>query len=626
MAVEPPKPEGDINVLEERNRLSQALLEATAALARGREPTVILRTVCDALACATSRIRLAWMILGGLEAELLRPQYAAGPGRGFAQGVVIDRGPVMSTGPVRLAVERWKPNLADITADSAFESIRERAMEYQLASVLALPVGRKDSAMHGLVCIYADRPDYFTLIGTDLFNAFMHVINASLEQAELMLSLSHMAHHDQLTGALNRRGMEELLDRELARSRRRERPFSLLLCDVDRFKLVNDSLGHRQGDRVLQQLAQLSLNMLRLEDALARWGGEEFLCLLPETPRDEAMVIAERMRLRIAETPVETDGGQQNITASFGVATFPDDGADLNKLIASADAALYDAKASGRNRSVGANTLSQPLYSVGSMLDAALREQRIIPAYQPIVELATGKVMAEEALARLITPEGEVLDAGKFIEAASQLQLLHRIDMTVMMQAFQHCVTGLQTGTNSLTHFVNVSADLLRHRELVNSLLNTARSYCTACTELIGAVKPMVIEITERELVRDIDTARELLEPFIDFGLRLALDDFGSGYSSYQYLADLPISFLKIDGMLVRRLNEPKVRAIVQGIQDTASELGLITLAEFVENEQTEAILKEIGVDWAQGFYYGRPRLAETPPAAGARTEAGGAS
>ncbi len=625
MADETPKAGGDINVLEERNRLSQALLDATAALARGREPTVILRKVCDALAASTSHIRLAWMVLGGLEADILRPQYAAGPGRGFAQGVAIDRGPLMSTGPVRQTIETWEPAFGDITTDTVFETIRERAENYGLASALVLPVGRRESAMHGLVCIYADRPDYFTLMGTDLFNAFRHVVNASLEQAELMLSLSHMAHHDQLTGALNRRGMEELLDRELARSRRRNHPFSVLLCDVDRFKLINDSLGHRQGDKVLQQLARLSLNMLRQEDAMARWGGEEFLCLLPETPRAEAMAIAERMRIRIADTPVDTDGGQQNITASFGVATYPDDGIDLNKLIASADAALYHAKASGRNRSVGANTLSQPLYSVGSMLDAALRDQRIVPAFQPIVELSSGAVVAEEALARMVSPDGEVLEAGRFIEAASQLQLLHRIDLTVMMQSFQHCVTGLQTGTNSLTHFVNVSADLLRHRELVHSLLTTARSYCTACSELIGAVKPMVIEITERELVRDIDTARELLEPFIDFGLRLALDDFGSGYSSYQYLADLPISFLKIDGQLVRRLNEPKVRAIVQGIQDTADQLGLTTLAEFVENEQTEAILKEIGVHWAQGFHYGKPRLADRP-AADTMTEAGGAS
>jgi EAL domain-containing protein (putative c-di-GMP-specific phosphodiesterase class I) len=238
-----------------------------------------------------------------------------------------------------------------------------------------------------------------------------------------------------------------------------------------------------------------------------------------------------------------------------------------------------------------------------------LSENRIVPAYQPIVDLATGKVVAEETLARMITPDGQVVEAGRFIAAASQLQLLHRIDQAIVMQAFSHCVVGLQSGMNRLDHFINISADLLRHSELVDEMLQAARKHCSGCGGLIGDVKPMIIEITERELLADIDTARDMLMPFINFGLRLALDDFGSGYSSYQYLADLPIDFLKIDGTLVRRINEPKVRAIVQGIQDTANALNITTLAEFVENARTEAILREIGVHWAQGYYYGKPAI-----------------
>jgi EAL domain-containing protein (putative c-di-GMP-specific phosphodiesterase class I) len=138
-------------------------------------------------------------------------------------------------------------------------------------------------------------------------------------------------------------------------------------------------------------------------------------------------------------------------------------------------------------------------------------------------------------------------------------------------------------------------------------MLAAAYTHCKSCAGLIGEVKPIVIEITEHELLADIDAARELLRPFTDFGFRLALDDFGSGYSSYRYLADLPISFIKIDGQLTRRVAEKKVRAILEGIQDTADQLGITTVAEFVENAETEALLKEIGVHWAQGYHYGVP-------------------
>ena len=130
------------------------------------------------------------------------------------------------------------------------------------------------------------------------------------------------------------------------------------------------------------------------------------------------------------------------------------------------------------------------------------------------------------------------------------------------------------------------------------------------CGDLIGPLKPIVIEVTERELLDDLPAARNMLQPFLDFGMRLALDDFGSGYSSYKYLADLPFSFLKIEGSLIRRVTEPRIRTIVQGIQRTAADLGLISLAEYIENEQIADIVREIGVDWGQGYHFGKPSLS----------------
>lgn len=597
----------EFDVTAERHALGQALLAATASTAGHQEADVILRAVCDALVTSSEHVKLAWTIVGNLDVEILHPEYAAGPLAGYAELVQIGVDPAVEYCPVRDAVNRRETVTRDIAPGQG------PLGDFGVRSVVSLPVGNHRDSCSGIVTLYADHPGYFDLVGTALFSAFIHLANASLNQGMLLSELTHMATHDQLTGLLNRRGIHETLKQELSRSIRNGKPFSIILLDIDRFKLINDRFGHQQGDAVLKAVADMVRDTLRLEDRQGRWGGEEFICIVPEADRKQVFVTSERIRYRIKDTPIAVATSKLNVTSSFGTATCPDDGNSLDKLVAAADAALYQAKRAGRDRSICAHTVQHDVHRIGNMLEDAIEEGRIVPAYQPIVDLRTGEVIAEETLARLITTTGEIIPAAQFIEAAHQLQLLHRIDQAIVKQAFSHCVTGLTTGINRLNHFVNISADLLRHRELVDDMLETARMHCGACGALVGDVKPMIIEITERELLTDIQTARALLEPFIEFGMRLALDDFGSGYSSYQYLADLPVQFLKIDGELIKRLREPKVRAIVQGIQDTAKALEITTVAEYVEDGETEAVLKEIGIDWGQGYYYGKPTLVNYP-------------
>ena len=226
-----------------------------------------------------------------------------------------------------------------------------------------------------------------------------------------------------------------------------------------------------------------------------------------------------------------------------------------------------------------------------------------MPAYQPIFDLVSGRIVAEEALARIVTTGDEVLAADEFIDAASQLQLTHKIDRAVVAAVLRRCAA--MTADDRRAIFVNVSGDMLRRPELVRELLETAR---TARAAEGGEV---VLEITERELLGDPETVKSLFAPFVEHGFKLALDDFGSGYSSFQYLADLPVSFLKIDGRLIQRLHESRIRAIVRGIQNTARELGLITLAEYVEQERQANILREMGVNWAQGHYFSKAAMDE---------------
>ena len=413
---------------------------------------------------------------------------------------------------------------------------------------------------------------------------------------------------DPLTGLLDRTSFRALLEAERDRSTRSKRPFGLILFDIDRFKVVNYGYGEQHGNALLAWLADLARRTLRPADQLSRWGGQEFLCLLPNTDRATTEQLAETLRKAIDAEAVQFGEDELRVTASFSTACYPDDGLNIDRLLAASGAALHHAKSTGRNRVVAASGLRPQLFGVGRMLSQALREGRVSPAYQPIVDLQTGAVVAEEALARIISPHQNTIPASAFMEAARELQLTYQIDRQVILQTFSHCVTSLQS-KQPLAHFVNISGNLLRHPDVVAELLDEARKTCAICADQIGAVKPLVIEVTERELLGDIHAARDMLKPFLDFGLRLALDDFGSGYSSYKYLADLPFSFLKIEGTLIRRVAEPRVRTIVRGIQQTASDLGLLTLAEFVENKEIADIVRDLGINLGQGYFFGSPAL-----------------
>lgn len=409
-------------------------------------------------------------------------------------------------------------------------------------------------------------------------------------------------------GPLNRLSSRAAVQRALKHATqdadKSNRPFGIVLFSIDRFKLINGRFGHERGDFVLQEVANTVANVLRGRGKIARWGGDEFLCLLPHADPLQCARIAEELRHAVEILIVPIESSLINTTASFGVACYPRDKEQANYLVVAADEALHHAKRTGRNRVVNADELRNQLFRMGSVLETALREERVMPAYQPIVDLQTGEVVAEEALARIITTDGEVIAADEFIDVASQFHLIHKIDRTIVLSAFNRSAAN----NSDMTYFINISGDVLRHPAVLREMLNWTKLYCID-ENGHPRNKPLVIEVTERELISNLDETRRTLEPFLDCGLRLALDDFGSGYSSFQYLADLPVSYLKIDGRLIRRIHEPKVRAIVRGIQNIAGELELITLAEYVEDERQADILRTIGVNWAQGHYYGGAKI-----------------
>ena len=301
------------------------------------------------------------------------------------------------------------------------------------------------------------------------------------------------------------------------------------------------------------------------------------------------------------------------LTVSIGLASYPRDGDRLENLLAHIDSALYHAKNRGRDQVVTAGAESSGIFFIGHQIEEALAQSRVRPAYQPIVDLRSGREVAEEALARLCLPDGTLMAAEQFIGAASCLQIAHRIDRTIIHEVITRCVTRTVAGEPPLLHFVNLSANLLRHPREVVDILAATRQGCSRSGEHLNREKPLVIEVTEREFLEDPQEALRILRPLLDFGLRLAVDDFGSGYSSFLYLADLPVSFLKVEMQLVQRArHEGRVLAMIKGIQHIAQDLGLITIAEGIEDEATAHLVQEIGIDWGQGYYFGRPALDPT--------------
>jgi EAL domain-containing protein (putative c-di-GMP-specific phosphodiesterase class I) len=272
---------------------------------------------------------------------------------------------------------------------------------------------------------------------------------------------------------------------------------------------------------------------------------------------------------------------------------------------------LYQAKANGRDQIRVAAHADLGMTWNSSLLRQALAEKRVRYAAQVIVDLQSGQAIADEALARIVTPSGEIVEAKDFVELAEGLGLMADIDRQVTREVMQSCVARMgEGGEPGFSHFVNVSPQFLARRDLVEEMLSNAMNYCQACGVTMGLVKPIVLELTERQRIVSLEKLRADLQPFIDFGFRLALDDFGSGYSSYLYLANLPVSFLKIEGWLVLNMRKDrKVAGIVESLASFARKQGVLTVAEHVEDAETARILADMGVDYGQGWHFGRPQL-----------------
>jgi diguanylate cyclase (GGDEF)-like protein/PAS domain S-box-containing protein len=422
--------------------------------------------------------------------------------------------------------------------------------------------------------------------------------------------LRHLAHHDALTGLPNRLLFAANLDQALERARRHRQPLALMFLDLDRFKLVNDTLGHAVGDRLLQVVAQRLKACVRAEDTVARLGGDEFTVILGELgdPEDAAL-LAEKLIGAVRE-PLIIDEHELAVSASIGISLFPENATDSADLTKAADAALYRAKERGRNAyefytpELTARALAH--FALEQALSAALVREEFVLYYQPQVELATGRVVGVEALIRWQHPHQGLLDPDRFIGVAEDSGLIEPLGEWVLRTACRQAVGWRTAGLAPTCVAVNLSGrHLLRpgFAEKLETILHE--------TGLQRSGMDLELEITE-SVLHHVNESRGVLERLKALGVRLAVDDFGAGHSSLAHLRYLPIDTLKIDRSFVADLpHNTQSGAIVEAIVALGRGLKLKVVGEGVETAAQRDFLRALGCDYVQGHLYGRAVPAE---------------
>lgn len=415
-----------------------------------------------------------------------------------------------------------------------------------------------------------------------------------------------LAAHDHLTGLNNRRMFQEMVSSHLSRAKRSQHHYVLMFLDLDRFKSINDTLGHHVGDLLLQVVATRLRDCVRESDVVARLGGDEFAILLTGVDAlSDAQHIAQKLIERIGQTCRNLDGHDVTVTPSIGISVFPRDGADFDTLCRSADSAMYQAKRAGRGRHVfydlSLNRCDDRQFNLEQRLPDAINQNQLILHFQPKIRLSDHRIVGFEALVRWQHPEHGLIYPSDFIPLAEHTGIIHKLGEWVIAECCRQLAEWRSTGIELAPIAFNVSAKQLRDEGMAQIVTEALQAH-----SLSGSL--LEAEITETALVESLDVAGNILESLTRQGLVIALDDFGNGFSNFEYVRSMPIHRIKIDRSFIKDIHKQgKNSAIVDAVVSLAHKLKMKVVAEGVETREQLMHLKTIDCDEIQGYFISRP-------------------
>jgi len=424
--------------------------------------------------------------------------------------------------------------------------------------------------------------------------------------------LLDMANHDSLTSLFNRRRFVEELKQETIAVMHKGHMSAVLFVDLDQFKYINDSCGHQAGDRLIRKVADELVRSVRADDVVARFGGDEFAILVRKTTINGAQSAAETILANMRRMAHVEDGQVFHIHCSIGIAMMDGDHLYYDDLINKADIACRDAKTAGRNRAVlyahSDETLEQDAACVGwvNQLRNALDDDGFELRFQPINNIHTGETTHHEVLIRLRGEDGKIIPPDAFLTSAARFGMMSEIDFWIIENAAK-AYAHYSKKNNPLKLSINVSANAFESDDLVQHVREVLDKYDVNPNDII-------FEITESLAVRHPPHVEQQISAIRELGCEFALDDFGTGYSSFSYLQQLQFDYIKIDGtFVVDLLNKPVDQKMIKLIAEIGHEAGMKTIAEYVQDAESLALLEELGVDLAQGFFVGKPVKVPRP-------------
>lgn len=491
------------------------------------------------------------------------------------------------------------------------EALRRRGVPVlgeTAASWIGIPLVLRDVSF-GMLVVQSYRDDVrYTEADRDLLSYVSHHIAEAIDRQSKEDQIEHLAFHDGLTGLPNRRLCEDRLTHALAQAERRRAPLSVLFVDLDRFKVINDSLGHPVGDEVLKVVGKRLAGGLREGDSLARRGGDEFLVLLPDTPPGGAVLVAQKL-IESIRAPIHCGGQDLTLSASCGIAVFPENGQDTETLLKAADIAMYQAKEAGRDSyrlfNPEMNEAAQRRLLVETQLRRSIANGQIGPHFQPILDVSGQSVVGAEALLRWSPEVSDNVEPKEFIPVAEQSGLIVALGAFVLREALGHALDWPLFDGRPMRVSINLAARQIQDPACVELVLQALR-------DASFPPERLQLELSESAQITEDVGAVDRLRALKSEGISIAIDDFGVGYSSLSRLRHLPFDTLKIDGTFIRDMTtDTGSKAVVGAVISMGQNLGLEVIAEGVETEAQKAHLLAHGCTLMQGFLF----AAAMPPA-----------